>query len=191
MIWKRCFDLVGALLLLPSLVIIAFILLVANRRFNLGPLFYAQKRMGQDCEPFQVLKFRTMVSTAEITRGAFDTLEHDRITPFGRFLRRTRCDELPQALNVLRGNMSLIGPRPDFYDHAVVYIDTVHGYRERHRMRPGISGYAQVRHGYIEGIEGVRAKVSADLQYIAKASVAVDFKITWATLKVIVGRQGM
>jgi lipopolysaccharide/colanic/teichoic acid biosynthesis glycosyltransferase len=170
---------------------VAIVLMVANRKLNPGRLFYSQTRMGQDCHPFQALKFRTMLSVETISRGAFDALEHDRITPFGKFLRKARLDELPQALNILRGDMSLIGPRPDFYDHAKVYIETVHGYRERHCMRPGISGYAQVRHGYIEGIEGVRSKVTADLQYIAKASFWVDLKITWATIKVVVGRQGM
>tara|TARA_R100001369_G_scaffold87425_2_gene122944 strand:+ start:3120 stop:3788 length:669 start_codon:yes stop_codon:yes gene_type:complete len=191
LIWKRAFDLTGALLLLPIMLIVAAVLIVANRRLNPGPLFYSQKRMGQNCEPFQALKFRTMLCASQITRGAYDDLEHDRITPFGKFLRRTRLDELPQIINILRRDMSLIGPRPDYYDHAVVYIDTVHGYRERHRMRPGISGYAQVRHGYIEGIEGVRSKVSADLQYISKASILVDLKITWRTIKVVAGRQGM
>lgn len=191
LIWKRAFDLTGTLLLLPMMLIVAAVLIVANRRLNPGPLFYSQKRMGKNCEPFQALKFRTMLCASEITRGAYDDLEHDRITPFGKFLRRTRLDELPQIINILRRDMSLIGPRPDYYDHAVVYIDTVHGYRERHRMRPGISGYAQVRHGYIEGIEGVRSKVSADLQYISKASILVDLKITWRTIKVVAGRQGM
>jgi lipopolysaccharide/colanic/teichoic acid biosynthesis glycosyltransferase len=191
LIWKRTFDLFGALLLLTLVVLFGLVLLVANPFFNPGPLFFTQKRMGRECEPFQALKFRTMVCASEITRSAFDTLEHDRIRPFGRFLRRCRIDELPQVLNVLRCDMSLIGPRPDFYDHAVVYVDMVHGYRERHRMRPGISGYAQVRHGYIEGMDGVRNKVSADLQYIANASVRFDLQITWATIKVIVGRRGM
>jgi lipopolysaccharide/colanic/teichoic acid biosynthesis glycosyltransferase len=191
LIWKRTFDLIGALLLVPLVVFFALVLLVANPFFNPGPLFFTQKRMGRECEPFQALKFRTMVCASEITRSAFDPLEHDRITPFGRFLRRCRIDELPQVLNVLRCDMSLIGPRPDFYDHAVVYVDVVHGYRERHRMRPGISGYAQVRHGYIEGIDGVRNKVSADLQYIANASVRIDLQIAWATIKVIVGSRGM
>jgi lipopolysaccharide/colanic/teichoic acid biosynthesis glycosyltransferase len=191
LIWKRTFDLIGALLLLPLVVLFGLVLLVANPFFNPGPLFFIQNRMGRECEPFQALKFRTMVCAPQITRSAFDALEHDRIRPFGRFLRRCRIDELPQVLNVLRCDMSLIGPRPDFYDHAVVYVDMVHGYRERHRMRPGISGYAQVRHGYIEGIDGVRNKVSADLQYIANASVRFDLQITWATIKVIVGSRGM
>jgi lipopolysaccharide/colanic/teichoic acid biosynthesis glycosyltransferase len=191
LIWKRTFDLVGAFLLLPVMLSVAVVLMFANRRLNPGPLFYSQTRMGQDCEPFQAFKFRTMLSVETISRGAFDALEHDRITPFGKFLRKTRLDELPQAINILCGDMSLIGPRPDFYDHAKVYIETVHGYRERHRMRPGISGYAQVRHGYIEGIEGVRSKVTADLQYIARASLWADLKITWATIKVVVGRRGM
>ena len=189
--FKRIFDLTGALLLLPILLAVACGLLVLNRRLNPGPLFFAQRRMGRDCVPFRALKFRTMAVETATTRGAFDGLEHHRITPFGRFLRRTRLDELPQMINVLVGDMSLIGPRPDYYDHALVYLDQVGGYRERHRMRPGISGYAQVRHGYIEGLDGVRAKVAADLQYIARASVLVDLRITWATILVVLGRKGM
>jgi lipopolysaccharide/colanic/teichoic acid biosynthesis glycosyltransferase len=191
LIWKRTCDVIGSLLLLPLVVLFALVLLVINPFFNPGPLFFTQNRMGRECEPFQALKFRTMACASEITRSAFDDLEHDRIRPFGRFLRRCRIDELPQVLNVLRCDMSLIGPRPDFYDHAVVYVDMVHGYRERHRIRPGISGYAQVRYGYIEGIGGVRNKVSADLQYIANASVRIDLQIAWATIKVIVGSRGM
>ena len=191
LVFKRVFDLTGALLLMPIVLAVACALLILNRRLNPGPLFFAQQRMGQDCVPFRALKFRTMICAAEVTRGAFDGLEHHRITPFGRFLRRTRLDELPQMFNVLAGDMSLIGPRPDFYDHALVYVDQVRGYRERHRVRPGISGYAQVRHGYAEGLDGVRAKVAADLQYIAHASVAVDLRITWATIMVVLGRKGM
>jgi lipopolysaccharide/colanic/teichoic acid biosynthesis glycosyltransferase len=190
-IWKRVFDLSGAIFLLPITLIVGVILVFANRRLNPGPLFYVQKRMGKNCEPFQALKFRTMLCASEIERGAYDDLEHHRITSLGKFLRRIRLDELPQIINVLRGDMSLIGPRPDFYDHALVYIDTVQGYRERHIARPGITGYAQVRHGYVQGIEGVRSKVCADLQYILMASILVDLKITVQTIKVIFGRQGM
>lgn len=190
LIWKRSFDLTGALVLFPVMVIVGMIILVANQRLNPGPLIYIQTRMGKDCKPFRAFKFRTMVSVDEISRGAFDELEHDRIKPFGRLLRRTRVDELPQILNVIRGDMSLIGPRPDFYDHAVIYINEMPGYRERHYMRPGITGYAQIRHGYIEGLEGLRMKVAADLQYISGASALADLKITWATIKVIVSRHG-
>lgn len=191
LVWKRAFDVLGGLILLVIMSVMAIVLLAVNWRLNPGPLFYVQTRMGQDCKPFRAIKFRTMICAAQIGRGAFDALEHDRITPFGRILRRVRIDELPQVLNVLRGDMSLIGPRPDYYDHALVYLDMVHGYRERHRMRPGISGYAQVRLGYIEGIEGVRAKVASDLQYIAKADLWIDLKILWATIKVVLGRKGM
>ena len=191
LVWKRCFDLLWVVLLLPVAVTVGLALLVLNPALNPGSLFFSQTRMGQDCKPFRALKFRTMTTETDVTRGAFDGLEHHRITPFGRFLRRTRLDELPQVLNVLAGEMSVIGPRPDFYDHALVYVDQVPGYRERHRMRPGISGYAQVRHGYIEGLDGVRAKVNADLQYIAHASVLADLRITWATIKVVLHRKGL
>ena len=189
--WKRTFDVAGGLALLSLMIVAAGVLLLLNPFFNSGSLFYVQDRMGLGCRKFRALKFRTMLAEDAVERGAFDGLEHHRITALGRFLRRSRIDELPQAINVLVGDMSLIGPRPDFYPHAMVYLDGVPGYRDRHAMRPGISGFAQIKHGYIEGIEGVRRKVRADLQYAARASVAFDLWIAWQTVKVILGRKGM
>ena len=189
--WKRVFDVAGGLALLVLMLVAASVLLILNPFFNTGSLFYMQDRMGRGCEKFTAIKFRTMLAEETTQRGAFDALEHHRITGLGRFLRRSRIDELPQAINVLVGDMSLIGPRPDFYPHAMVYLDGVPGYRDRHAMRPGISGFAQIKHGYIEGIEGVRRKVRADLQYAARASVAFDLWIAWQTVKVILGRKGM
>jgi lipopolysaccharide/colanic/teichoic acid biosynthesis glycosyltransferase len=146
--------------------------------------------MGRGCRPFRAWKFRTMAPAPEIRRGAFDALEEHRITPLGRWLRRSRLDELPQVWNVLRGEMSLIGPRPDYLQHALVYLDQVPGYRERHAVRPGISGLAQTELGYVDGIEGVRAKVALDLHYVRHASPALDLWIAWRTLRVVIGRQG-
>ena len=119
---KAAFDVVLSLVLLAPLTAIAIFLAAANPFFNAGPLVFRQTRMGQDCRPFTALKFRTMAADRRNARGAFDALEVHRITTFGRFLRRTRLDELPQIINVLRGEMSLIGPRPDSYDHACVYL---------------------------------------------------------------------
>lgn len=189
---KQLFDLVGAGMLLLPLASVGLALLMLNPFFNGGPVFYAQTRMGLGCRPFTAFKFRTMAParTGATARGAFDALETDRISMLGRILRKTRIDELPQIINVLRGEMSLIGPRPDSFDHACVYLDAVPDYRARHRILPGISGYAQTEVGYVDGLDGVRRKVAADLYYLAHASLRLDLWITWRTLCVVVGRRG-
>ena len=131
-----------------------------------------------------------MSCVSEMTRGADDPLEVNRITPLGGFLRRTRLDEIPQIINVLRGEMSLIGPRPDCYEHAETYLATIPGYRERHAALPGISGLAQTELGYVQGIEATRIKVVADLDYINRQSIRLDMWIFWRTLQIVAGRAG-
>lgn len=189
-ILKRGFDIFLSLAMLPVLGMIAVTLLVLNPFLNKGSLLFVQPRMGRDCRSFRAYKFRTMSAAAGATRGPNDPLEHDRITPLGRFLRRSRLDEVPQILNVLKGDMSLIGPRPDYYDHAVAYLDVVQGYRERHMVRPGISGLAQTEVGYVEGIEATRRKVQADLYYITHAGFGLEAWIFWRTLLTVFGRCG-
>ena len=186
---KRGFDLSVCLLLLPMLLGVALALLLLNPWANRGPLFFVQERMGRGCRPFRAWKFRTM-ACASIERGAFDALDAHRITPLGGWLRRSHLDELPQVINVLSGEMSLIGPRPDYFEHARIYLDAVPGYRERHQVRPGISGYAQTELGYVDGLEGLQAKVEADLHYVRHASLALDLRIAWKTLLAVLRRQG-
>lgn len=131
-----------------------------------------------------------MVAVPVVDRGPFDALERHRITRLGRLLRRSRLDELPQIVNVLRGEMSLIGPRPDYLPHALVYVDEIEGYRERHSVVPGISGLAQVSVGYVEGLDGIRAKVAADLHYVRNATIALELWIVWKTLVTVVLQKG-
>lgn len=187
---KAAFDVVVSLLLLLPLAMVAVFLLCANPFFNAGPLVFRQTRMGQDCRPFTAFKFRTMTVARAGTRGAFDALEVDCITGLGRVLRKMRLDELPQIINVLRGEMSLIGPRPDSYDHACVYLQKVPGYAQRHSVIPGISGFAQTEVGYVDGLDGIERKVRADLYYLRHASFRFDMWITWRTLCVVLGRKG-
>lgn len=190
-LFKIGFDILLCLALMPVLVVVALALLVLNPRYNPGSLFYVQDRMGRNCQPFRAIKFRTMVDVPSIDRGPFDALEHHRITPLGGFLRKSRLDELPQVLNVLAGEMSLIGPRPDFLPHALVYLETVPGYRERHMVRPGISGYAQIAHGYVDGADGIRRKVEADIHYIRNASIRFELWIAWQTFLTVILRKGI
>lgn len=187
---KRVFDCILAVFLLAPLMMSAIVLVLLNPLMNTGPLVFRQQRMGHNCQPFTAFKFRSMLPATQASRGAFDALETDRITWLGRLIRRTRVDELPQVLNVLRGEMSLIGPRPDSYDHACVYVREIPGYAERHRVMPGISGYAQTEVGYVDGLEGVKRKVAADAYYIANATFLFDLWIVWRTLCVVLGRRG-
>jgi lipopolysaccharide/colanic/teichoic acid biosynthesis glycosyltransferase len=187
---KRVFDRGVALVLLMILVPVGVALVILNPFLNAGPLIYRQDRMGFQCRRFAAFKFRTMRKATGVVRGAFDALEKDRITVLGRVLRKTRLDELPQIINVLRGEMSLIGPRPDSYDHACVYLREIAGYAERHTVRPGVSGLAQTEVGYVDGIDGIRRKVAADLHYIAHASFRLDLWIAWRTIVVVLTRKG-
>jgi lipopolysaccharide/colanic/teichoic acid biosynthesis glycosyltransferase len=183
---KRIFDIILCLLLLPVLFIIAIILLVFNRFLNQGRLFFIQKRMGKNCEFFFAIKFRTMTHIKEITRKYDDPIETNRITPLGSVLRRLRIDELPQILNVLKGDMSLIGPRPDYFPHALEYLKNIEGYRERHIIRPGITGLSQIRLGYVESLEGTSKKTSIDNYYIQNVGYITELKIIINTILVII-----
>jgi lipopolysaccharide/colanic/teichoic acid biosynthesis glycosyltransferase len=190
LVGKRAFDIVFSLLLLPVVVLFALMLLALNPVFNRGPLFYRQQRMGQFCKPFTIYKFRSMTPAGAVKRSANCPLETDRITPLGRFIRQVRIDELPQLLNVLKGDMSLIGPRPDFAEHAETYVDTVPGYLDRHVAKPGISGLAQVRLGYIEGESATRRKARIDNFYIKNMGLRLEAWIFVQTVAVVLGRIG-
>ena len=183
---KRIFDIFVSLLLLPFFSIIIIILLVLNQFFNPGRLFFIQARMGMNCEMFFVIKFRTMSHIEEISRKHDDPIETNRITPLGKLLRKMRIDELPQILNVLKGEMSLIGPRPDYYVHALEYLENVEGYRERHAIRPGITGLSQIRLGYVETLEATSKKTSIDNYYINNMGYIIELKIIFNTILIIV-----
>jgi lipopolysaccharide/colanic/teichoic acid biosynthesis glycosyltransferase len=141
--------------------------------------------MGKDCKVFHAIKFRSMKSVHKITRGYNDPIEVDRITSLGKILRANRIDELPQIINVLKGEMSLIGPRPDYYEHALVFLSIVEGYRERHAVRPGISGLSQIRLGYAEGLKATSKKVIIDNYYIKNPGYIIELKIIISTIKTI------
>ena len=183
---KRIFDIFVSLLLLPILFMIGIVLLILNQFFNPGKVLFIQERMGKNCKIIFIIKFRTMLHVKEITRKYDDPIEIDRITPLGRILRITRIDELPQILNVLKGDMSLIGPRPDYYTHALEYMKIVEGYRERYEIRPGITGLSQIRLGYVENVEGTSKKVIIDNYYIQNVGYIIELKIIISTILVMI-----
>ncbi|MDB4209231.1 sugar transferase, partial [Amylibacter sp.] len=126
-----------------------------------------------------------------IERKYNDPVEVNRITRFGNVLRKSRLDELPQIINVLKGEMSLIGPRPDYFDHALIFLETIEEYRWRHIIRPGISGLAQIRLGYAQGLDATRKKVQVDLYYIKNVSFSLDTKILINTIITVFRRMGV
>ena len=180
LIAKRAIDLGFALILLPFLALISIMLLLANRQFNPGPLFYHQERVGKDEQLFRILKFRTMAGTCDESR--FADAESDRINQMGRFLRRTRIDELPQILNVLIGQMSMVGPRPEQVDFYNQYVAQIPGYALRQQVRPGISGLAQLKYGYTSDVVGTARKLKWDLEYIRRQGFGVEGYIIWQTM---------
>lgn len=141
--------------------------------------------MGKDCKPFHAIKFRTMTKLDSVVRKYYEPLEQNRITRLGHILRKTKIDELPQILNVIRGDMSLIGPRPDYYDHALSFLEHVPYYRLRHSIRPGITGLSQIRLGYAEGLIATRKKSKIDIFYIENMCISLDLKIFIGTIVII------
>ncbi len=197
---KRTLDitcsLIGGLILLPLLPLIA----LAVKLDSPGPIFFKQLRIGEQYHNhtrlFMMVKFRTMIVDAEESGAKWASQNDPRITKVGNFLRKTRLDELPQLLNVLKGDMSLVGPRPErpgFYhtlENAIpLYADRTYG------LKPGITGFAQVLQGYDETIEDVRSKVGYDHAYAlmlqnAWTALCADIKILWMTISVVIHGRG-
>ncbi len=186
---KRLFDIIvsgfGLILLAPIILLVALVVLVSSGR----PIIFRQARIGRDRAPFTVLKFRTMRSGSET--GSPFTIEGDaRITPLGRWLRLFRLDELPQLWNVLRGDMSLIGPRAESAECVMQYEAQIPSYHLRHLVAPGITGWAQVNYRYGAGYEDAVEKLKYDLYYIRHHSLLLDAMIVLKTVYVMIAARG-
>lgn len=196
---------IGLLLVTPLMCLIAVLIKLTSR----GPVLYTQTRVGidrrgvrdgpsnhrrtddQGGKPFTIYKFRTMY--AADTRTApevWATHDDPRVTPVGRVLRKYRLDELPQFLNVLRGDMNVVGPRPEQPKIFARLRDQVPGYQGRQQVPPGITGWAQVNQRYDTSIDDVRRKVSLDLEYVARRSVFEDLRILARTVPVVLNKGG-
>lgn len=191
---KRALDLVLVMALGLPILAALVILFTAVRLIDGTPPLFAQRRVGLNGRCFMLYKIRTMRLDEERgkdTVAANMTLPDDgRITRVGRFLRRWRLDELPQIINIARGEMSWIGPRPDASVLATHYEHCVPGYRARYAVRPGLSGWAQVNQGHVVGCDQVRTKLDHDLHYIGNASAWLDLLIAIRTIGVIVTGRG-
>ncbi|NQT52172.1 sugar transferase [bacterium] len=189
--FKRAIDI---LLSLPALVValpVIAVLVLLVKLTSRGPAFYLQERVGKGGRVFRMVKLRTMTADAESNSGPVWSTHNDpRETPFGSFLRRTHLDELPQIWNVLKGDMSLIGPRPERPFFVEKFTREIPGYAERLRVRPGITGWAQVNQRYDQDLGDVRRKVAFDREYIDLMGWAIDFRILLATARQMLGRRG-
>jgi lipopolysaccharide/colanic/teichoic acid biosynthesis glycosyltransferase len=162
-----------------------------HRRWNMTHALHERRREDLGGAQFTIFKFRTMRVDAEADGRAQWAVEGDpRVTPIGRVLRATRIDELPQLLNVLRGDMNVVGPRPERPSIFVRLREEIVDYQARQRVRPGITGWAQVNRSYDTDVEGVRAKVALDLEYLRRQSVWTDLGIMLRTVPVVLFRVG-
>ncbi|MEL1240171.1 exopolysaccharide biosynthesis polyprenyl glycosylphosphotransferase [Flavobacterium flavipallidum] len=175
--------------LLVTLLLIPFIF-VMNVMANKGSLFYSQERVGKDGAIFRILKFRTMIENAESKNAVFATPNDNRITAFGRFMRKTRIDEFPQFLNILKGEMAVIGPRPERPYFVEEIVKIMPFYATRHIIKPGLTGWAQVNYSYGESIDDSLIKLQYDLYYIKHRSFYLDFNITLKTITTILFYRG-
>lgn len=177
----------GLILCLPVLPIIALAVKISSP----GPVLFRQQRVGRRGKFFMLMKFRTMRQDAEKKTGAvWATKDDPRVTKVGRFLRKTRLDEIPQLWNVLRGDMGFVGPRPERPEFVQWLSEQIPYYNLRHIIRPGITGWAQVRYQYGASLEETKQKVAYDLYYIKHMSVALDLLIMFETVKTVLLRRG-
>lgn len=189
--FKRIFDVVATLLLLPLALLIMGFCSLLIKIFSPGPVFYHQERVGKDGRLFTFTKLRTMIVDAEKNTGPVWAQKDDpRVTPIGRVLRKMRIDELPQLFSVLKGDMSLIGPRPERPSFVEKFRKEIPLYEKRLMVAPGITGWAQVNHRYDTCTDDVVEKLRYDLYYIRHLCLALDLQIILQTITVILGKKG-
>jgi sugar transferase (PEP-CTERM system associated) len=191
MVLKRVIDILASLIGLVVSLPLCLIAAVAVKLTSRGPVFFSQERTGQDGHPFRLIKFRTMRVDAERESGPVWAQKNDsRVTPVGRVLRLSRIDEIPQFLNILRGQMSFVGPRPERPHFVEQLTHEIPFYPLRHTVKPGLTGWAQVRHPYGASIEDAQEKLRYDLYYIKNTTPLFDLNIILRTVAVILGGQG-
>ncbi len=191
LLWHKLVDIVSSVLGLITMLLLSPIIIIMNLFLNKGPLFYRQQRVGKGGKQIEIIKFRSMIVEAE-KDGAKMTIKGDqRVTHFGKILRKLRVDELPQFWSVLKGDMSLIGPRPEREIFIYELVKSIPLYDSRHLIKPGITGWAQVKYDYGENIGDSLKKLEYDLYYIKNRSVTLDIRIIFKTINTILFYKGI
>ncbi len=190
MVVKTLIDYTSAILILLLTLPLTLIISVIIKFTSPGPVFFVQERVGRHGKPFNIIKFRTMYKDAEKNGPALSSVNDPRITPIGRFLRRSRLDELPNFINVLKGEMSLVGPRPERKYFVDKILDRSPHYVHLQKVKPGITSWGQVKYGYAENVEEMIDRMQFDLIYIENMSLYVDMKILSHTLVTVLGGKG-
>ncbi|MBZ4036591.1 sugar transferase [Flavobacterium sp. 17A] len=185
-IMELLFSLFGLIICFIFIPIIS----IANTFANKGSLFYTQERVGKNGVVFKIYKFRTMTANSETDGAVFAKHDDKRVTPFGKFMRKSRIDELPQFINVLKGDMAVIGPRPERPFFVEEIASVMPFYETRHVIKPGLTGWAQVNYSYGESIEESLIKLQYDLYYIKHRSVFLDLSITFKTITTVLFYRG-
>jgi lipopolysaccharide/colanic/teichoic acid biosynthesis glycosyltransferase len=186
---KRLLDVAVALAGSVALVVAVPFVLLGNAFGNRGPLWFRQERVGKGGQPFTILKFRTMVQSAEPT-GDWTAADDPRITRFGRILRRSHLDELPQAWNILRGDLSIVGPRPEQPRYVEELTDKLPFYPLRHLVRPGLTGWAQVKYGYAGDHQDALEKLQYEFFYLRHQGLGLDLRVMVRTIRSVLGGAG-
>ncbi|MBI5669033.1 MAG: sugar transferase [Chloroflexi bacterium] len=191
-LFKRVLDVLLALVGFAVFLLLLPLLALLIKLDSPGSVFYSQERVGLNGRIFRIYKFRSMRADAEAQTGAVFSQEGDpRVTRVGRVMRKTRLDELPQLINVLRGDMSIVGPRPERPEHVRRLVEKIPFYRTRHVIRPGLTGWAQVRYNYGSTDEDALVKLQYDLYYIRHQSLALDLNIIVRTIGKIIKMSGV
>ena len=190
LLYNRVFNLILSLIGLTFLLLVLPFIFLGNLLANPGPLLYKQERVGKNGGTFQIIKFRTMVINAEKDGAVWATKNDHRITPFGKFLRLTRLDELPQFINVLKGDMNFIGPRPERPYFVNELSQVIPFYETRHIIRPGLTGWAQVNVRYGSSVDDSLLKLQYDLYYIKRRSFFLDLNILVKTVSAVIFFRG-